>query len=214
MTITTNGTALNSVFFNGTEVNSVHHNGTLVFPETPASIATAIGSDTNVIVTAGSGGTRTPADKISNYVYINSGSLTVGEKYAFLLTGSGEQTANRILADGTVINSRGYNSAVSGSVDGTTITYQGWKDNGIGYTWHLGGFTYVQLMYQGVFTYNPTTITAGDGSSATGELICKNTYNCSDAGKGNATVWVYPLAYLRYLCETHGISFNATNINP
>jgi hypothetical protein len=214
MPISFNGTGINSVVFNGTEVNSVYQNGTLVFPAAPAPIATAIGADTNVIVTAGSGGTRTPADKISNYVYVNSGLLTVGQQYAFLLTGSGEQAANRVLANGTTINSRGYNSAVSGSVDGTTVTYQGWQTNGMGYTWALGGFTYVQLMYQGIFTYNPVLITAGNGSSAVGTLIAKNTFNCSDPGKGNATAWVYPLAYLRYLCETYGIPFTTTNINP
>lgn len=207
MTIAFNGTGVNSVFFNGTEVNSVHQNGTLVFPAAPVAVSTSFGTDPNVIVTATSGGTRTPADKISNYVYVNSGALTVGVQYAFILTGSGERTANRNLANGTAINTRGYNLANSALE--ATITYQNWLSSGIGYTTGVA-----MLTYQGIFTYNPVLITAGDGSSAVGTLIAKNTYNVSDAGKGNASAFVYPLAYLRYLCETYGITFNTTNINP
>lgn len=207
MTIAFNGTEVNSVFFNGTEVNSVYQNGTLVFPAAPAAIGTSFGADPNKLLTATSVGTRAPADKISNYVYINSGLLTVGEKYAFILTGSGELAANRNLANGTVISTRGYNSANSAAE--AAITYQNWKTSGIGYTAGVA-----MLTYQGIFTYNPVLITAGDGSSAVGELICRNTYNVSDSGKGNASAFVYPLAYLRYLCETYAIPFNATNINP
>lgn len=149
------------------------------------------------ILTVQSGGTRSPADKIQNYCYIDANDALMntpngmrnGKKYAFLIATSGERRALRKLSDGTVINSRGYNSGFLSYIDRLTI------DN-IG----TGRFyANAQYNFQGCFEYNPKTIVAGNGSTAFGHLLAKNTYNVSDAGKGGIKAYIYEYTALKSL---------------
>lgn len=175
-----------------------------------AALSSTFFNDPNLLYSTYSYGTRTPADKISNYIIVYSSDLTIGGKYAYIMTTSGERTANRQLANGTVIISRGYNSA-SWSAERAATTYQMLKDNGIGYTFYNSAW--IQLSDMGTFTYDPRLITAADGSSATGHLISKNTFNVSDPGKGDANCYVYDLNYMINLCSVYGIPFVDNNNN-
>lgn len=177
----------------------------------PAALSSTFYNDPNLLAWNYSDGTRTPADKISNYVYLNSSDLIAGVKYAYLLTTSGERTANRVLANGTVIDSRGYNND-NWQAERAATTYQILKDSGIGYEFSSEGAR-IQLSSMGTFTYNPVLITTGDGSSATGHLICKNTYNVSDPGKGDANVYAFDYDYFYNLCQVYGIPFVDNNNN-
>jgi hypothetical protein len=143
------------------------------------------------ILTVESVGTRSPADKISNYAYVNSNLLIEGKKYAYLIATSGERTANRRLSDGTVINSRGYNDGQISRINALDMAdvQSGSVSNK------------AQYNFQGCFEYNPKTITAGNGSTAYGHLIAKNTYNVSDAGKGAIKVYIYEYTALKSLFE-------------
>jgi hypothetical protein len=145
------------------------------------------------ILTVQSGGTRSPADKIQNYCYIDASaapdSMRIGKKYAFLIATSGERAATRNLSDGTPFSCRGYNSGYLSYIDNLTI-------NNIG-----TGNYYVNANYniQGCFEYNPKTIVAGNGSSAFGHLLAKNTYNVSDPGKGGIKAYIYEYTALKSL---------------
>ena len=86
------------------------------------------------------------------------------------------------------------------------------SQNGIDYIWYTSGI-YCKFSSTGTFTYNPQLIVAGDGSSATGHLICKNTYNVSDAGKGDANVYAFEYYYYYNLCQLYGIPFVDNNDN-
>lgn len=170
----------------------------------PAALASAVSADPNLITSMVSGGTRSPADKISNYVYLNTAALNVGQKYCYVLGTTGDSGANRLLANGTQIPSRGYNSADS-SYD--NLTYANVQAG-------PGSMSGIAMMSSyGTFTYNPKLITAGDGSTATGHLIARNTYNCSDAGKGNGKVYVFDFDYFYNLCYIRGITFVDNNNN-
>ena len=135
-------------------------------------------------------GTRSPGDKISNYAYVPSTSnLVVGRKYSYLIATSGSRTANRNLSDGTTIDCRGYNSGDVARINNLIMSdvQSGSLTNG------------AQYNFQGNFVYNPQTITAGDGSTANGHLIAKNTFNVSDAGKGGIVVYIYEYTCLQSL---------------
>jgi hypothetical protein len=168
-------------------------------------------------------GTRSPADKIQNYVFATNDyrarqalgnfglivfnqALTPGVKYGYTLTTSGIQTGNRTLANGTVILSAAYNGADPNQEN--QITYQMFRDFGVN---HLVGNS--RLSSVGTFTYNPQTIVAGDGSSLAGHKLASFTYNASDPGKGGATVVVHNYCYFLNLCNTYGIPFIDNNNN-
>jgi hypothetical protein len=175
----------------------------------PQPLSSLINSDPNVLVYTSSFGTRSPADKISNYVIFNSTNLIVGVKYCYIMGTDGDSAGNRVLANGTVISSRAYNS---GSPDYTknSMLYQ-YVKNGVGYQWTAT--TTNQTSSYGTFTYNPKNITAGDGSTGFGHLIAKNTYNATDPGKGGASCWALPYDYFYNMCSVYSIPFVDNNDN-
>lgn len=196
----TAGTTDVQYVYQGTNTGSHEY---LQFCKIPSSYLTEDLTLNNIsILQVSSTGTRSPADKISNYAYVPTGSgLTVGKKYSYLIATSGERTANRKLSDGTTINSRGYN--------GGTISPINNLDMGDVQSGSVTGSN-AQYNFQGNFVYNPQTITAGDGSTAEGHLICKNTFNVSDAGKGGIKVYIYEYTCLKSLFA-YAYARNATS---
>ncbi len=170
----------------------------------PQALSVYINADPNVLASMASGGTRDPADKISNYVYINSSNLIVGQKYCYFLGTAADYWGNRTLANGTVISSKAYNGGSS------QYDYLSWNHvkSGIG-----AAYGNSVLSSYGTITYNPKTIVAGNGSSAYGHKICGYTYNASDPGKGNAKAWIFDYDYIRQLFLYHGITFVDNNNN-
>lgn len=193
MSLYYNGGIIYDYIYNGVALSQMQYNGVDVWYKVNESNSALL--STGAIYIATSHGTRSPADKISNYAYIPSSSgLTVGKRYGYIIFTSGERAANRQLYDGTVIYSRGYNSGYTSTIlNGANV-----------YDFKVGTNTTNKCYsYHGAFTYNPATINSGSGS-AYGQLIAKYTYNVSDAGKGGIVVYVYPLEYLADLCNKTG----------
>jgi len=161
---------------------------------------------------AGSNGVSTP-DSIYNYLYWNplgyvdpsngrqdqSGTLTSGTKYGYIVITSGDQTGTRNFYAGGTISSRGYNSGQGESTMGS-CTWTAIK-NGSGYPSNS------TFNHQGTVTAAFSTITASQGSS-NGQLIAKNTQGVSDAGKGGGVVYFYPYNILKKGYQNMGISFS------
>jgi hypothetical protein len=181
------GTDLQYVY-QGTDTAS-HTN--LQFCKIPSNYSSLnLDLDSISILQVQSTGTRSPGDKISNYAYVPStSSLVVGKKYSYLIATAGERTAQRNLSDGTTINCRGYNSGDVGRIHNLTMSnvQSGSVVNNASYN------------FQGNFIYNPKLITAGNGSTANGHLIARNTFNVSDAGKGGIVVYIYEYTCLESL---------------
>lgn len=192
-----NDVIVKRINYNSIDIQHCYYNNELVFCKTPDDYLTkTLGF--HAITSAASDGSRSPADKISNYVYVYNTSLIIGRKYAFLLGTSGSRYGYRTLWNGTVISSRCYNSGYTSHIDGLTFNHiKTGLANG-----------YAVFSYQGTFTYNPTIIIAGNGSSAYGSLICRNTYGNSDPGKGGAIAYIYEYECLKSIYNFAGWNFN------
>jgi hypothetical protein len=223
MPIYMNGTEIYDVSFNGQLDNpsaptKLYHDGVLVWPAAPVTLTTLMKDDPNVIQRVVSYGRRAESDGTCNANHVRNWivatNLQPGRKYAYFLTTSGKRTANRMLSDGTVISSNGYDSANAGYESAST-TWKMWKDNGVGYTYTYSTAT-IQLSSWGKFEYTPRTYSDSCGNSVTGHYICGNTYNVSDAGKGDANCYIFDYAYVRYFMEFHGISgwYNKNIMQP
>jgi CubicO group peptidase (beta-lactamase class C family) len=188
----------------------------------PAALTTSMNADPNCLQSFFVNGTRSPADKIQNYLFATNDygprqalgnfslitqnqNLVEGVKYCYTLTTSGIRTGNRNLANGTQIFSQAYNGASSAPEN--LITYENFRDFGVGYTVSTG-----RLSSVGTFTYNPRLITTGSGELV-GHLLAGFTYNASDPGKGGATIVVHNYCYFLQLCTTYGIPFIDNNNN-
>lgn len=213
MPIYMNGTEVYDVSFNGQLDNPsaptrLYHNDVLVWPAAPVALTTRMRDDPNVMQHIISYGRRAGSDGTCNANHVRNWivakNLQPGRKYAYFLTTSGERTANRMLSDGTVISSRGYNWGIA-SAESSTTTWTMWKNNGVGYTYSSGNAT-VMLTAWGKFEYTPKTYSDSCGNSVYGHYICGNTYNVSDPGKGDANCYIFDYAYVRYFMEFHGIS--------
>jgi hypothetical protein len=172
--------------YQGSNINTHEHMQFCKIPSNYLSLNLDLGGE--AIVVASSSGSRSPADKITNYCYVNSSQLTIGKKYAYLIATAGERPANRQLSDGTVISCRGYNDGGLARINALTMQ-------------HVEDKTYYNKAlynYQGCFIYNPKTIVSGSGS-AFGHLIAKNTYNVSDPGKGGIKAYIYEYTALKSL---------------
>jgi len=144
------------------------------------------------------GGTRSPADKISNYIIIpDTNKLQAGKEYGFVLFTSGERSGKRNWANGSPFDSRCYNSG-----------YDFW-DLKFSHFLSSPGSNMVYTA-QGVFLHQPTNIIAGDGSNTVGTLIAKNTHDCSDSGKGSYRIFVFEKQKLQEIMN----SLNRSNPNP
>lgn len=196
MSLYLNNNHITEVIYNDTNLEQLNYNGVDVWYKVNNSPSASLTAGT--LHKAYSFGTRTPADKISNYVIINSESLIQGKKYGYILGTSGERTGNRLLYDGRVITSRAYNSGYTEYVDSLTVNN---FVNG-------GYYINAEVSDYGSFTYNISTITAGDGSTAQGFKLAGYTYNVSDPGKGGAIAFIYPYEYLHDLCILNNKSFS------
>ena len=162
---------------------------------------------------AGSNGVSTP-DSIYNYLYWNpagtispsngrqtqTGTLSSGTRYGYIVLTEGQQTGTRNFYAGGTIGSRGYNASIGESTMETT-TWTMIKNNS---GFPAGGMQYNK---QGTVTATFSTITASQGSS-NGQLIAKNTQGVSDAGKGAGIVYFYPYDVMKKGFENMGITWN------
>jgi len=125
------------------------------------------------------GGTRSPADKISNYIIVpQTDLLTSGKEYAFVLFTSGERNGQRTFANGDTFSSRCYNSA--GDKPASQFRH---------FLSSPGSQMY--FSYQGTFLHDPVTVIGAQGNTDIGTLIAKNTYCSSDSGKGGYRIFIY-----------------------
>ena len=212
MALFVNGVEVHEVSYNGQVDNiyapkSLYNNGVLVWPNQPPAVNTLISQDPNLIQRVISVGRRAGSDGVcnANHVrnWLTATNLTPGRKYAYFMTTSGDRAAKRRLSDDTVIISRGYNWGGAGT-EAATSTWKMWADNGVGYEYSSGSYR-VRLTHWGKFQYNPKTYTDSCGNQVYGHVLAFNTYEVSDAGKGDANVYIFDYAYFRYMMEQYAI---------
>lgn len=195
MSLIQNGVQVFDVNYNGVSLSQINHNGVDVWYKVNPSPTALLreGSLIQVIST----GSRSPADKLQNYIFVNSNKLIPGRHYGFILCTSGERNANRSLYYENniveTIQSRGYNSGPNNTMHDLTIQKLLDSVNGIR--------SNPEVSYYGSFVYKPGFIEVPSVSQKSyGEIVVNYTFNVSDPGKGGAELFVYPIEYLADLC--------------
>ena len=191
--------------------------GTGINGSISSNLATLQGSELGHVH---SHGTRSPADKVQNYIVAYAASqnkpsnntatvgiynLTSGRRYAYITMTSGDKLGYRRLGySNTLAASRMYNSGQAETQhDNATLSEAITGVNSIAANNRVG------CGRQGAFTYSNALIYGGhpnQGGVTAGALIQKNTEQNSDAGKGNASCYVYDYHFLENLFKDFGIT--------
>lgn len=197
MSLIQNGVQIFDVNYNGVSLSQINHNGVDVWYKVNP-LPTALLREGSILQTV-SQGTRTPADKLQNYVYVNSNKLIPGRRYGFILATSGQSIGHRdfFYEDSSVerVSCRAYDNSPYHVFHNFTIQKFLDYKNGIR--------SNPEVSYYGAFVYKPDYITAPNQKSY-GEVIFNYTSGASDPGKGSAELFVYPIEYLADLCTLLG----------